>query len=288
MPRPLPDLGKRTLTLETQRRAIDLPVDSAGHLLRYQPLPAQCVTRAVGDGGATTYRFEGQVTPFGARTWIGGRSWGFWEQMELGAFAKTIAEKRSENNDITFNREHDNQFILARTSNGTLRQTETEAGVQAEAEMGDYSYARDAVIALERRDLTGMSFAFGMVTYEWSIAEDGNDLLTHREVEQFDASIVGIPAYAQTSANLRMDLMSLARSRGFDVASLDRLARRLAEPDEHLIETLRTLSLDVSPAPAETTRETSQPAETTGAHPLSHLRYATLATRMDLLEEIAS
>lgn len=287
MPRPQADLGRRTVTVETQTRTVDLPTDAAGRLLRFAPLAVD--TRAAAVDGAA-YRFAGQVTPFNDRTWIGGRSWGFWEQNAPGSFAKTIREKRSENNDITFNREHDNQFILARTSNGTLVLTETDDGLQSEAEWGDYSYARDAALAIERRDLTGMSYAFGMVTYEWSIAEDGKDLLTHREVEMFDAAVVGLPAYANTSAGLRFDMIALARSVGMDGADLDRLARRLADPDEHTLDALRSLAGAVNPpAPVDATRDTtSQPDEPSTGDPFRNLRLATLSTRMTLMERIAS
>ena len=284
MPRPQADLKRRTVTLETQRRSLDMPVDGAGHVRRALGLDDSPITRAAEDEGVA---FTGKFVPFGQRNWIGSKRWGFWETFEPGCFTKTVREKRGENNDITFNRDHDNKLLLARTSNGTLRPRVDDQYGYAEADMGPYSYARDVVLALERRDLTGMSFAFDMLTWEWSLADDGNDLLTHREAELFDIAVVGMPANVDTDASLRMDILQVARSVGFDAASFDALARRLGDPDPDLIATLRDLSRSDDgqpPAPVCSTQESDEsddaetrdadpvtpPAETTGQiHPLA-------------------
>jgi HK97 family phage prohead protease len=283
MPRATPDMQRRTITVETQRRSIDLPVDGAGRVRRHLALDARShEVRADGE----SIGFKGKFIPFGQRQWIGSKRWGFWEVNEAGSISKTIREKKAENNDITFNRDHDNKLLLARTSNDTLRPTADDQYGWAEADMGPYSYAHDIAIALERRDLTGMSYAFDMVTWEWSIAEDGNDLLTHREMELFDIAVVGMPANVDTDASLRMDLLQVARSAGFDAMSFDTLARRLADPDPDLIATLRTLGRgpggDQNPAPVRSTQdltglaeqivETAPPATTTGPNPGDRMR----------------
>jgi hypothetical protein len=125
----------------------------------------------------------------------------------------------------------------------------------------DYSYARDVITALERRDLTGMSFAFDVITWEWSIAEDGNDLLTLRELELFDVAVVGMPAYPQTDASLRSDILAACRAHGFDFVEIGLLAERLADPDDELITSFRALARGVGgrPAPAENDATTSVP-----------------------------
>lgn len=289
MPRVLPDIARRTVTVETQRRSIDLPVDGAGHLRRGVAAPPAFV-RAADDKIAG---FAGDFIPFGQRQWIGSKRWGFWETNSPGAITKTAREKRGVNNDITFNRDHDNRLLMARTSNGTLRLTVGDTHGHAEADLGDYSYARDVIIGIERGDLTGMSYAFDMIDYEWSIAEDGNDLLTHHEIELYDVAVVGMPANVDTSASLRMDLLQAARAAGFDGVSLDTLARRLADPDPDLLAALRDLSRGVEltpPAPVRSTQEpehrSEPPAETTAhANPLA---VATLAMRTKLLEGATS
>lgn len=302
MPRPQADLQRRTITFDTERRSLDLPVDPAGHVRRAQSLVDAQITRAAGDDD--TVGFTGRFVPFNQRNWIGSKRWGFWETFEPGCFTKTIREKRGENNDITLNRDHDNRLLLARTSNGTLRLRADDSYGFADADLGPYSYARDVVTAIERRDLTGMSFAFDMITWEWSLADDGNDLLTHREAELFDTAIVGMPANVDTDTNLRMDLLQVARSAGFDAASFDTLARRLADPDPAFVAALRTLSHDQSsPAPARSTQETADtlaeladnarsdgsappPAETTGPPDMNPLALRTLLQRTEMRRSI--
>lgn len=291
MPRPQPDIKRRTLTLETQRRSIDIPTDSNGHLRRARALPT--LHRAA-DGTAVP-GVRGHALTFGQRTWIGSKRWGYWEQIERGATLKTINEKRTENADIVLNRDHDNRLLLARTSNGTLRLEEDDSGLAVDADIGDYSYARDVITALERRDLTGMSFAFDVITWEWSIADDGNDLLTLRELELFDVAVVGMPAYPQTDASLRSDILAACRAHGFDFVEIGLLAERLADPDDELITAFRALARGAGgrPAPAETTQERSDdsehspPAETTGNTSTTRaLAFATLALATQSLKEM--
>lgn len=299
MPRAQADVQRRTVTLETQRRSIDLPTDGAGHVRRAQSLDDVTITRAESDPETRT--FSGRFIPFGQRNWIGSKRWGFWETFEPGSVTKTIREKRGENNDITFNRDHDNRLLLARTSNGTLRPRADDTYGYADADLGPYSYARDVELAIDRRDLTGMSFAFDMITWEWSIAEDGNDLLTHREMELYDIAVVGMPANVDTDASLRMDLLQVARSAGFDAGSFDLLARRLADPDPDLIATLSALTRgEKFPAPARSTQELTDlvvgaieardgevapPASTTGPH-INPLSLRTLLQRTEMQRSI--
>lgn len=276
MPRVLPDVARRTVTLNTGRRSIDIPVDSANRFRRAAVADFKLLrddgTDALitnGEDSLAGLRFTGSAIRYGSPTWIGSKRWGFWEVMEYGCVTKTIREKRAENADITFNRDHDNRLLFARTSNGTLRLSDSESVLTVDADMGDYSYTVDTVKAINRRDLTGMSFAFDAITYEWSIASDGNDLLTHREIELFDVAVVGMPAYVDTDCEMRFDLLAVARSAGFDTASFDGLARRLADPDPELIAVLRDLSRGLeTPAPGRSTQgaelRSDPPAESTG------------------------
>lgn len=291
MPRPQTDLARRTVTLDTGRRSIDLPVDGAGHVRRVMQLDARSITRADGDDGPIG--FKGHAAVFNKRTWIGSKRWGFWESIETGAFTKTIGEA-----DVRMLVNHDPNLILARNTAGTLRLAEDEIGLAVDADMAPTSYGRDLAISLERGDVSQMSFAFEMVTYEWTVAEDGGDWLRHREVKLWDVAPVTYPAYVETDASLRGDLLACARDAGFDDVLVGELARRLADPDPDLIAALRTLArgsttppapAETTPgtsAPAETTRDHSQPAETTGVREAHPLALASLAKRMALTKEI--
>jgi HK97 family phage prohead protease len=152
---------------------------------------------------------------FERRTWIGSKRWGFWEEIARGAFARTLANGA----DVRFLVNHDPNFVLARTKAGTLRLAEDEVGLAVDADMADVTYARDLAVLLERGDVSQMSFAFVPVAWEYTEAEDGNDLYRITEVELFDVAAVTYPAYEDTDAGLR--------SRGFE-----RLAERLGLDDD--------------------------------------------------------
>lgn len=290
MPRALADLARRTVTLDTGTRSIDLPVDGAGHARRVATLDQRAVTRADGD---EPIGFKGHAAVFGKRTWIGSKRWGFWEEISPGAFTKTIGEA-----DVRFLHNHDPNLVLARNTAGTLRLSEDAAGLAVDADMAPVSYAQDLAVLLERGDVTQMSFAFDMITYEWSTLDDGTDLLRHLECGLWDVSTVTYPAYSETDASLRMDFLAAARAHGFDDVMVGELAKRLADPDNDLITALRTLARGATtpPAPAETTRDDSAPdestrddsppAETTGDPTISHeLRQRMLRMQHEAIKE---
>lgn len=264
MPKPTADLARRSITLDTGKRTIDLPVDSAGRIRRVARLDERSITRA--DGDDKPIGFKGHAALFNKRTWIGSKRWGFWESIDTGAFTKTIGEA-----DVRMLFNHNPDLVLARNKAGTLRLAEDQIGLSTDADMAPTTYGKDLAISLERGDVNQMSFAFEMITYTWTVAEDGEEWLRHQELALWDVSPVTYPAYTETDASLRMDILACARAQGFDEAMVGALAKRLAEPDPDLIAALRTLARDTKPsAPAESTRDDSQPAESTGApHPLS-------------------
>lgn len=133
---------------------------------------------------------------------------GWRERIMPGAATRTLAEAP----DVRFLLNHDPNYLLGRTSSGTLRLSEDNGGVAVEADMANVSYARDLAELLERRDITQMSFGF------W-ITADGWDGTTHEvygiDLDGGDVSVVTYPAFSQTSAELRAAAAS-----------------RLAPPDE--------------------------------------------------------
>ncbi len=279
MPRALPNLLRRTVTLDTGRRSLDIPVDGAGHMRHIAPLSERSISRASASDGPIG--FKGHAATFNSRTWIGGKRWGFWEEIAPTAFDKTLGEA-----DVRMLLNHDPNYVLARNTAGTLRLSTDDVGLAVDADMAPTSYGLDLALLLERGDVTQMSFAFDMIAYEWTELADGSELLRHTEVALWDVAPVTYPAYVDTDASLRGDLLAAARSAGFDALDLDRLGERLADPDPELIVALRALARGDAPAPAESTQDTpaTPPAETTGERSISPLAFATLAKRMSLME----
>lgn len=289
MPRALPDLKRRTLTLDTGRRAIDLAVDAAGHLHRTVAVTSGAIARAEGDDTAPI-GFRGHAAVFNTPTWIGSKRWGFWEEIAPGAFTKAIQE-----NDVRFLINHDPNLVLARTANQTLRLSQDGVGLAVDADMNPTTYARDHALLLERGDVNQMSFAFAMIDYTWRTNDDGTETLVHNSVELFDVASVTYPAYESTDGGLRCDILAACRSAGFDDVELGLLAERLATPDSDLIVSLRALARGGSitdAAQAETTPQTDHrsvdpQAETTGApHITNPLSLRTLLQRTEMQRSI--
>lgn len=195
--------------------------------------------------------FAGHAAVFNSRTAIGNPlTWGFYEEVSTGAFAKTLQE-----GDARFLVDHDTSLLVARVSADDLRLVEDRVGLAVEADLDtELSYVRDLVRNLQKRRITGMSFGFRVVKDRWETetvsTSDGQEaeveVRTILEVELFEVSAVTFPAYEETDAAVRAVQFR---------DDPDPLGRRGA-----LLPTIER------PEPAETTRDDeSQPAATTGA-----------------------
>lgn len=191
-------------------------------------------TRATEDGGETGgIGFVGHSAVFNTRTYIGSPPWGFFEEIHPRAFDSAIARP----DDVRMLSNHRSELLLARTASGTLRLSTDADGEVTDAEMADVSYARDLAVLMERGDLTQMSFAFIPDDEDWSeitIKDEASgtelkaDLVTVKDLTQFDVSPVTFPAYEDTDAGLR-------------------LMRRGAETDARFVRAMMTLSGSFDP-----------------------------------------
>lgn len=152
-----------------------------------------------------------------------GRYWTWKEVVRRGAFASAIAERQ----DVVGLFNHDRNYVLARTSSGTLALEEDARGLADSYELLDSQSNRDLVIGpVERGDISGQSFAFlprnkgdevvtrredGSVLIERpgervTLRMEGDLLIEEREllsVDLFDVSVVTTPAYSGTDVGLR-------------------------------------------------------------------------------------
>lgn len=237
---------------------LDAPVDSLGRMRHRALLDIRTVNRAE-DSEARTVAFHGHAAVFNKRTLIGGKRWGFWESIATGAFTKTIGEA-----DVRFLVNHDPTLVMARNKAGTLTLSEDSTGLVTDAPDLDtrQSYTNDVVIALERGDVSQMSFAFEPIAWRYEEAEDGKAHYVLTEVRLWDVSVVTYPAYEDTDAGLRgAAFAAMTRSLGLDEG--DVLAR-YGDPDfgAYLATTI-TSRYGGTPPPAETTEDTSGPPEST-------------------------
>lgn len=120
--------------------------------------------------------------------------------------------------------QHESAMVLGRTIAGTLELREEESGIYAESTPPDTGWARDALISIERGDVTGSSFGFYVDEDEW--------ILTEREVIRrvkrgrlIEVSPVTFPAYPTTSTSVRDRAAAMRAQSAVPNGSLELLAR---------------------------------------------------------------
>lgn len=155
---------------------------------------------------------------------------------DLGGFRERIAPEAmdrtlKEGTDLRALVDHDSSKILGRLSAGTLRIEKDQYGVAIELTPPDTTAGHDIVESINRRDVTGGSFAFmpmGEAESWWDFKTNPPTRTIH-DMRVREVSIVTFPAYPQTALALR----SLSLYRGGGGRSVEtRLAeykRRLAE-----------------------------------------------------------
>ena len=121
----------------------------------------------------------------------------FRETLMPGAFRATLAK----GNDVLAVVNHNVEQLLGRTRSGTLRLSETDAGLQYELQLPPTSLGNDVLALAERGDLSGMSFAFVANRELWPTPRT-------RQLHAISISEISVltgpaPAYANTSIALR-------------------------------------------------------------------------------------
>lgn len=192
--------------------------------------------RAAGDGPGRP-RIVGHAAVFDRWTTLyEGRYWTWREVVRPGAFRRAIAARQ----DVRALLNHDPNYVLGRSTAGTLTLSEDSIGLLSETDPPDTQTVRDLVLTpIERGDISGMSFAFGVHKGDGSrvveekdgvvtittpgervtIREDGDRTIEERELldlDLFDVSPVTYPAYDDTDVSLR----SFCSAREAEIRSL--------------------------------------------------------------------
>lgn len=197
-----------------------LPIEPATRLVTWEAPRAEIRS---GDGGGSY--LIGYASVFDQWTTLYEDDSLLWrEVVRRGAFAAAIAERQ----DVRSLFNHDRNFVLGRTTSGTLSLRETDRGLHQETLLADTQLVRDMVLTpIQRGDITGMSFGFtprnkgtGQNTNESgdgktvikrggeriTIREENSRIVYERELlsaDLFDVSPVTYPAYPGTSVGLR-------------------------------------------------------------------------------------
>ena len=167
--------------------------------------------RAEGDGKSMS--LSGYAATFGQESNDLG---GFKEQLMPGCFSRALREGQ----DVRCLRNHDPNFVLGRTKNGTLQLKEDSRGLHFRCELDPENPEHRAVhSSVKRGDTDSMSFAFIQRSQDWADAKaaDGSSyaLRTLHDVDLRDVSPVTYPAYNNTAVQAR----SLEANHFFDAES---------------------------------------------------------------------
>jgi len=125
---------------------------------------------------------------------------------DLGGFVEYIEPRAFDNvmdNDVRALFNHDYNYLLGRTSAGTLKIWTDERGLGYEAQLPDTSYAKDLAVLMERGDVTQSSFAFMVDQDRWEVDDEGNYTRYIENVSRLiDVSPVVLPAYQAATSEL--------------------------------------------------------------------------------------
>ena len=145
---------------------------------------------------------------------------GFIEQVDPGAFSKTLAEA-----DVISTGNHDDGWLLGRSKTGTLRLQTDPNGLRYEVDINPQDPdGQRALAKVKRGDWDGSSFEFMTVSdqWNWDSRPAQRRLL---EVKLRQVGPVTVPAYPETSAAAR---------------ALERIAAKLGHPVEKMVAALRS------------------------------------------------
>ncbi len=153
-------------------------------------------------GTSNKPQISGYASVFGLYTTITQRDGStFRESIRRGAFTRAIRD----NQDVCCLFNHDSNFVLGRTTAGTLRLRQDDHGLFYECDLPPTTLARDLHTSISRGDIRGCSFAFNVNEdgQEWDEDERGvkRDITDINEL--IDVSPVTHPAYGDTEVDAR-------------------------------------------------------------------------------------
>jgi HK97 family phage prohead protease len=175
--------------------------------------------------------------------------WGFREKITPGAFGEALVKS-----DIRALLNHDPNYVLGRTKNGTLRAWEDDTGLAVEIDPPRTRWAGDLLVSIERGDISQMSFAFRVGEEEWGEVDGVKERTIVSFDEIFDVSAVTYPAYPETDVSVRTGLLlEEVDPAQLDVALVRAGTRAGMQPEDSAIigEYLRILRFLIDPPPGE-------------------------------------
>lgn len=174
----------------------------------------QAQTQRNNDKITRCYNFEMRASKEEEKGVIEGRAIIYDSETDLGYFREIIqagALKNTNLKDVRFLVNHNTDMIpLARSrnnnENSTMQLIVDEKGlkIRVKLDIENNSDARNLYSAIERGDITGMSFMFTIRGEKWEEEDTDHPKRTITDIEQvFEVSAVTFPAYEETEINAR-------------------------------------------------------------------------------------
>ncbi len=139
-------------------------------------------------------RFKLFAVPFGSPSQDLG---GFVEVWTPSAVRRTIDERR----DLRALKNHDSALVLGRIAAGTMRVRADARGLHATVDADEsISYVSDLSLAVQRRDVSGASFAFRTIAVEWAPGDPPVRRVVDAEISEL--SVVTFPAFLNTHVSV--------------------------------------------------------------------------------------
>jgi hypothetical protein len=167
---------------------------------------------------------EGEAAVFGVETVVG-RWWR--EKIRAGAFTRLLSEQP----DVIGAFNHNWDYVLGRTSAGTLRleQTDQELRYAIDINPND-SQAMSVYEKVKRGDVTQSSFAFTVRQQVWTEPAEDSEELPLREITEigklYDVGPVPFAQYPEASAQARSHVEAFQQKRSTQAASGDAEGKR--------------------------------------------------------------
>ena len=163
------------------------------------------------------YNFEMRATKEEEKGIVEGRAIIYDRETDLGYFTEVIAPgalKNTDLKDVRFLVNHNTDMIpLARSrnnnENSTMQLIVDEKGlkIRVKLDIENNTEARNLYSAIQRGDITGMSFMFTIRGESWEEEDSDHPLRRITDIERvFEVSAVTFPAYEDTEINARCKL----------------------------------------------------------------------------------
>lgn len=152
------------------------------------------------------------------------------QSKKLGNYYEIIDSRALDNVDLTDVKalvDHDYSKVLGRTLSNTLSLEIDNVGLKFEIELADTSYANDLYKSIERGDINECSFGFKIDETDRNSTtveriDSDTYLRTVKKIKELrEISIVSLPAYENTNAEIKRDLEQAVKQYEIEKATLE-------------------------------------------------------------------